>query len=48
MAWLNYIGERGLAEMLRGVSDVKESLARIREFKALKSRQRKKTRYYNK
>ncbi|ADB88650.1 hypothetical protein [Saccharolobus islandicus] len=47
VAWLNYIGERGLAEMLRGVSDVKESLARIREFKALKSRQRKKTRYYN-
>jgi len=36
VSWLNYIGERGLAEMLNGVADPKEALARIREYKALK------------
>ncbi|WP_246253058.1 hypothetical protein [Acidianus brierleyi] len=36
VSWLNYIGERGLAEMLKGVSDPKEALARLREYKALK------------
>jgi len=29
--WLNYIGERGLAEMLKGVSDPGEAIARIRD-----------------
>ncbi|QGA53302.1 hypothetical protein GFS03_01165 [Sulfolobus sp. E5-1-F] len=47
VAWLNYIGERGLAEMLKGVGNVKEALARIREFKTFKGRQKKRVKYYN-
>ncbi len=37
VAWLNYIGEKGLAEMLRGVTSVREALARVREYNALKA-----------
>ncbi len=36
VSWLNYLGERGLAEMLKGVTEPKEALARMREYKALK------------
>jgi len=37
VSWLNYIGENGLAEMLKGVVDPKEALARIKEYELLKS-----------
>jgi hypothetical protein len=37
--WLNYIGEKGLAEVLRGVSDPKEALSRVRDYLALKESQ---------
>ncbi|MCI2415194.1 MAG: hypothetical protein MPF33_08165 [Candidatus Aramenus sp.] len=37
VAWLNYIGERGLAEMLKGVTSAKEALARVREYNAIKT-----------
>ncbi|QKR00151.1 hypothetical protein GWK48_06985 [Metallosphaera tengchongensis] len=36
--WLNYIGERGLAEMLKGVSNPKEALSRIVEYRAMTPR----------
>ncbi|MEM4096148.1 MAG: hypothetical protein QXO43_03895 [Metallosphaera sp.] len=43
VAWLNYIGEKGLAEILKGVSNPKEALSRIVEFKAIqRSRSRTK------
>jgi len=32
VVWLKYIGENTLAEMLEGVSDWKEALARIRDY----------------
>ncbi|EZQ11039.1 MULTISPECIES: hypothetical protein [Acidianus] len=35
--WLNYINERGLAEMLKGVSSYKEASSRIGEYLALKA-----------
>ncbi|WP_338604156.1 hypothetical protein V6M85_05805 [Sulfolobus tengchongensis] len=38
VSWLNYIGEKGLAEMLKGVTNVTEALTRIKEFKALRNR----------
>nr|WP_011225144.1 hypothetical protein [Sulfolobus islandicus]CAG38179.1 hypothetical protein [Sulfolobus islandicus] len=37
VSWLNYIGEKGLAEMLKGVVNPKEALARIKEYELLKS-----------
>ncbi|EWG06590.1 MAG: Hypothetical Protein ASUL_08714 [Candidatus Aramenus sulfurataquae] len=37
VAWLNYIGERGLAEILKGVTSAKEALARVREYNAIKA-----------
>ncbi|MUM65215.1 hypothetical protein D1867_08200 [Acidianus infernus] len=37
VAWLNYIGEKGLAEILKGVSKPEEALARIKEYKFLKN-----------
>lgn len=40
VAWLNYIGERGLAEILRGVSSPREALSRISEFRAIPRRER--------
>ncbi len=50
VSWLNYIGERGLAEMLKGVNNVKEALARIKEYETLKSKNigQKGNRYYRK
>ncbi|MQL55592.1 hypothetical protein [Acidianus ambivalens] len=36
VSWLNYIGEKGLAEMLKGVTAPKEALARIKEYELLK------------
>ncbi|AWR96426.1 hypothetical protein DFR86_01925 [Acidianus sulfidivorans JP7] len=35
--WLNYIGEKGLAEMLKGVTDPKEAISRIKEYEVLKN-----------
>jgi len=32
VAWLKYLGENTLAEMLEGVNDWKEALARIRDY----------------
>ncbi|WP_054845478.1 hypothetical protein [Sulfuracidifex tepidarius] len=52
VAWLGYIGEKGLAEMLKGVTDVKEAITRIDEYRALKNmnktqgRKKKIVRYY--
>jgi hypothetical protein len=49
VAWLEYIGEKGLAEMLKGVNDVKEALVRIDEYKTMNKPQGKKRkvfRYY--
>ncbi|MCG3109005.1 hypothetical protein L3N51_01295 [Metallosphaera sp. J1] len=39
VAWLNYIGERGLAEILKGVSSPREALSRISEFRAIPRRE---------
>jgi len=44
VSWLNYIGEVGLAEVLRGVSDPKEALARVRDYLMLNESQVIKTR----
>ena len=43
VSWLNYIGEVGLAEVLRGVKDPKEALARVKDYLALKESQVVKT-----
>ncbi|EHP70125.1 hypothetical protein MetMK1DRAFT_00006270 [Metallosphaera yellowstonensis MK1] len=32
VSWLNYVGNRTLAEMLKGVSDYREALARMRDY----------------
>lgn len=37
VAWLNYIGEKGLAEILKGVSEPNEALSRIKEYRLLKN-----------
>ncbi|MEM0068602.1 MAG: hypothetical protein QXZ23_10310 [Saccharolobus sp.] len=46
VSWLNYIGEKGLAEILKGVGNVKEALSRIKEYNSLKSN--RPTRYQRK
>ncbi len=52
VAWLNYVGEKGLAEMLKGVKDVKEAVTRIDEYRTIKTmnkpqgKKRKVVRYY--
>ncbi len=52
VSWLNYMGEKGLAEILRGVTDVREAISRIDEYKALKNmnktqgKKKKVVRYY--
>ncbi|AWR99000.1 hypothetical protein [Metallosphaera hakonensis] len=38
VAWLNYLGERGLAEILKGVASPREALSRIVEFRAIPRR----------
>ncbi|MEM1627187.1 MAG: hypothetical protein QXV69_07960 [Sulfolobaceae archaeon] len=38
VAWLKYIGNNTLAEMLRGVSDYREALARIRDYFVMKEK----------
>lgn len=37
LSWLNYIGENGLAEMLKGVTEPEEALLRIKDYEALKN-----------
>lgn len=37
VSWLNYLGENGLAEMLKGVTEPEEALARIKEYEVLKN-----------
>ncbi|BDC18253.1 hypothetical protein [Acidianus sp. HS-5] len=37
VSWLNYLGENGLAEMLKGVTEPEEALARIKEYELLKT-----------
>lgn len=37
VSWLLYIGEKGLAEILKDVKDPQEALSRIREYELLKS-----------
>ncbi len=37
VSWLNYIGEGGLAEMLKGVTEPEEALSRIKEYELLKN-----------
>lgn len=46
VSWLNYIGEKGLAEMLKGVNSIKEAIARVREYNSFKSS--KQTKYQKK
>ncbi|ARM74906.1 hypothetical protein [Acidianus manzaensis] len=41
VAWLNYIGEKGLAEILKGVEDPKEAVSRIKEYEMLKDSMQK-------
>jgi hypothetical protein len=40
---LNYIGEKGLAEMLKGVVDPKEALTRVRDYITMRDSQILKT-----
>ncbi|ARM76137.1 hypothetical protein [Acidianus manzaensis] len=37
VSWLNYIGERGLAEILKGVTEPEEAISRIKEYELLKN-----------
>lgn len=37
VSWLEYIGEKGIAEVLKGVKDPTEAISRIKEYELLKS-----------
>lgn len=41
VSWLKYIGEGTLAEMLKGVGDWREALARINDYYAIAQRTRR-------
>ncbi|BCU66932.1 hypothetical protein HS7_03690 [Sulfolobales archaeon HS-7] len=41
-AWLHYIGEHGLAEVLRNVNDYREAVSRINEFETIGKKIRQK------
>jgi len=38
VAWLNYIGEHAVAEMLKDVKNYKEALSRLREYRVVATR----------